>query len=245
MICNKCHNNKNIYDFYKNNRICKECCRLKSIEYYKNNINSIKEKQKEYRESNRQKINLESKLYRKNNLIKVKQSQKTWYENNKDHHKLHQADYRKKYPDKVKETLKKSKSKNRDKIKLTRNKYFEKNRLMLNKYAVNRRNSNPIFKLSHNVRGRIRQFLKSKNMFKNNKTFNIVGCSPEELKNHLEQQFSKGMNWGNYGYYGWHVDHKIPLDTGKTEDEILKLCHYGNLQPMWWNENLSKNNKII
>jgi hypothetical protein len=29
----------------------------------------------------------------------------------------------------------------------------------------------------------------------------------------------------------------------KTENETIKLCHYSDLQPMWWNENLSKNNK--
>ena len=48
------------------------------------------------------------------------------------------------------------------------------------------------------------------------------------------------MNWDNYGFYGWHVDHKVPLSNGKTEEETYKLCHYSNLQPMWWNENLSK-----
>jgi hypothetical protein len=52
------------------------------------------------------------------------------------------------------------------------------------------------------------------------------------------------MSWGNYGYYGWHVDHKIPLDSGKTEEEILKLCHYLNLQPLWRNDNQSKSNVI-
>ena len=81
-------------------------------------------------------------------------------------------------------------------------------------------------------------------MLKNNKTFEMIGCTPEELKTYLENLFSEGMTWENYGYYGWHVDHKIPLDSGKTEDEIIKLCHYTNLQPMWWNENLKKSFKI-
>jgi hypothetical protein len=52
------------------------------------------------------------------------------------------------------------------------------------------------------------------------------------------------MSWDNYGYYGWHVDHKIPLDCGKNKEEIYELCHYTNLQPLWWYDNLSKNKNI-
>jgi hypothetical protein len=61
----------------------------------------------------------------------------------------------------------------------------------------------------------------------------------------LEKQFISGMTWENYGYYGWHVDHKIPLASAKTKEELIKLCHYTNLQPLWMDENLSKGAKII
>ena len=77
-----------------------------------------------------------------------------------------------------------------------------------------------------------------------NKTFEIIGCSKEFLKEHLEKQFTDGMTWENYGFYGWHIDHIIPLSSGKNEDEIYKLCHYTNLQPLWWFDNLSKGSKI-
>ena len=47
------------------------------------------------------------------------------------------------------------------------------------------------------------------------------------------------MNWDNYGLYepnklnyGWDMDHIIPLKTGKTEEDIIKLNHYSNLQPL-------------
>lgn len=53
------------------------------------------------------------------------------------------------------------------------------------------------------------------------------------------------MNWDNRGLYGWHIDHIIPLSSAKTEEEVYKLCHYTNLQPLWAKENLSKGNKII
>ena len=53
------------------------------------------------------------------------------------------------------------------------------------------------------------------------------------------------MNWNNWGMGDdkWVIDHRIPLAIATTEDEIYKLNHYTNLQPMWWRENLEKGAK--
>ena len=48
------------------------------------------------------------------------------------------------------------------------------------------------------------------------------------------------MDWSNHGK--WHIDHKIPISWAKTEEEIIKLSHYTNLQPMWAEENIKKKN---
>ena len=53
------------------------------------------------------------------------------------------------------------------------------------------------------------------------------------------------MTFDNHGLYGWHIDHIIPLYSAKNEEDIIKLCHYTNLQPLWAEENLSKSNKIL
>ena len=64
-----------------------------------------------------------------------------------------------------------------------------------------------------------------------------------ELKEHMERQFIKGMNWENRDQ--WHIDHIIPLATAQCEDDVIRLNHYTNLQPLWAEDNLSKGSKII
>ena len=51
------------------------------------------------------------------------------------------------------------------------------------------------------------------------------------------------MNWINHGE--WHIDHIIPLASAKNEKELIKLCYYRNLQPLWAFDNMSKSAKII
>lgn len=55
------------------------------------------------------------------------------------------------------------------------------------------------------------------------------------------------MDFNNHGSTAdcWQIDHKIPISSAKTEEEIIKLSHYTNLQPMWWEENNKKSNKLI
>ncbi len=66
-----------------------------------------------------------------------------------------------------------------------------------------------------------------------------------EFIKHIESRFWPGMNWQNHAYYGWHIDHRIPLSSAKTVEEVAKLCHYSNLQPLWWNDNFAKGSKIL
>jgi hypothetical protein len=101
-----------------------------------------------------------------------------------------------------------------------------------------RRHSDQMFKFRINVRGRIRACLKRNGLMKSQKTIEIIGCDFHFLKNWIEGQFQDGMTWANMGQ--WHIDHKKPLISGKTEKEILALCHYTNLQPLWAIDNLMK-----
>ena len=78
----------------------------------------------------------------------------------------------------------------------------------------------------------------------NNNNDVVIGIDWDELLKYFESMFYDGMTWENYGYRGWHIDHIIPVCSAKTYDEMVKLCHYTNLRPMWAKDNLSKGNKI-
>lgn len=72
-----------------------------------------------------------------------------------------------------------------------------------------------------------------------------LGCTLEFLEKHIEGQFQEGMTWDNYGE--WEVDHIFPLaklDLTNSED-FAKACHYSNLQPLWWQDNLKKSDKVL
>ena len=132
-----------------------------------------------------------------------------------------------------------------------KNYQLDKSKERQREYEGNKRKSDPIYKIAKNSRSRISKFLKVKNFKKTNKTFVMVGCSPVFLKKHLEKQFHRHpdtfqpMNWKNHTLHGWHIDHIIPLDSAKTPEDVEKLMHYTNLQPMWATYNLKKGNKII
>ncbi len=96
-----------------------------------------------------------------------------------------------------------------------------------------------LFALKTKISKNIRKYISKKGFIKKSKTTEILGCSYEEFLNHLESLFEPWMNWENKGLhergrfnYGWDIDHIIPLSSAKTEEEVIKLNHYTNLQPL-------------
>jgi len=115
----------------------------------------------------------------------------------------------------------------------------------LKKYKRQNRIDNISFKIIENMRNRLSQALKINK--KNNYTIIYIGCSINELRQHIEKQFTNNMNWNNYGMKGWHIDHIMPcsaFDFSK-EENIYKCFHYSNLQPLWWYDNLVKSDRIV
>jgi hypothetical protein len=105
-------------------------------------------------------------------------------------------------------------------------------------------NNDPLYKLERNLRKRLAMAIKK--CSKSGSAVRDLGCSIRELRTYLESKFDNKMNWGNYGRYGWHIDHVAPLSAFDltNPEAIKKACHYTNLQPLWWKDNLSKGKHV-
>ena len=189
------------------NKICIKCCLDKPITEFYLNRKSLKPKGTC--------IICEkeyAKKYRETNKVKISERVKEWSVNNRDKRRISNYNWRDNNPEKV--------------------------RVTKNNYNKNRKIIDNLFKLKINLRTMINNSFRKRNLFKNSKTNDILGCSYEEFKNYLESKFESWMNWNNHGKYdgsfnsGWDVDHIVPISNAKTEDDVIRLNHYTNLQPL-------------
>lgn len=231
VLCRKCKEQKPEHFFHKSKanktgfqNQCIECKKQYFRLYYLENIDKLKE----YKQKNIEKIKSYLKQYRKENIDKAKEYQKEHIE----------------------------------KIKLTKKRHYENNIEFYKEYRqINKKkfterkvrqrrqrlDSDPLFKFTHNARSVITGAFRrngNKKFKKQTRTETLLGCTIPELRDHLEKQFQPGMTWENHGLYGWHVDHIMPIASAKTQEEIERLCHYTNLQPLWAVDNIRKRDKI-
>jgi hypothetical protein len=154
--------------------------------------------------------------------------------------------YTTKYRDKVLEKHKLYYIKNRDRIAKQKIEYQKKNlenrRKYKRKYERQRKKQDPVYKLIQNYKNRIYKAIKGVGV-KSQSTIKLLGCTGEEFQIYIETKFHSGMGWHNQGK--WHIDHIIPLSSAETLQEIEKLFHYTNCQPLWAKDNLSKSDKLI
>jgi len=176
--------------------------------WHQKNKERLNEKSRLYREANKEKILERERNYYKNNKVNLAKADKIYYENNKA--KI--AEYNKIYRKNNKEGLHVS----------------DKKRYQLN----------PLFKLKKNIRTIIGKGFRVNGYTKSSKTQNILGCSFDEFKEHIQSKFEPWMNWDNKGLYngekdyGWDIDHIIPLSSAETVEDVIRLNHYTNLQPL-------------
>ena len=201
---------------------------------------------KEYREKNREKVNNGAKKWRKENPENYKNTIKKYLEKNphmtskeRSKRKRENLEYRKKQNVRLKEY----RIKNIEKIRKKTKEYYYKNKEKVRKksdeWKKNKMKTDGFFRLKKNLRDRIRNLMIGKNIGK--RTKEILGLDYVEFKEYISNKFIEGMSWENYGE--WHLDHIIPLCEAKTEEEVIKLNHYTNLQPLWAKDNLKKNRK--
>lgn len=113
-------------------------------------------------------------------------------------------------------------------------------------YMKARRRGDIHCRLAHNLRRRLHHALKQNS--KCGSAVRDLGCTILELREYLEGQFTSGMSWDSYGCgrNKWNIDHIITLasvDLTKRE-ELLKVCHFSNLRPLWQPDNIRRQFEI-
>jgi hypothetical protein len=169
------------------------------------------------------------------------------------YHNMKQKEYNRRNKEKRRIYDKQYRSINKEKIAINdsirHKKYYSINKEKINKrnslyynngYEKRRKSVDINFKLRKLLRTRLQSAMRGN--YKSGSAVRDLGCSIDELKIHLEKQFKSGMNWQNHGKFGWHIDHIKPLSSfDLTNPQQLKeAVHHTNLQPLWWQENLSK-----
>jgi hypothetical protein len=178
---------------------------------------------------------------------RCKMCSKEYYIKNKVDRINKQKEYYKSNVEKIKEYGKEYYiSKIEQKKEYSRN-YSKNNREKINKYLrtynKERCKNDYLFKLKKNIRSLISISIRKQGFSKQSKTFEYLGCTFEDFKIHLESKFVTGMSWDNRGK--WHIDHIYPISLAKTKEDVIKLNHYTNFQPLWAEDNLRKGNKIL
>ena len=215
--CNKCKLPKEYSEYYK---------KKASSDGYSNICISCR---KEYNEQSKDLI----KQYNKENKEKNKEVNKQYYQDNREQHLKRTTEYGKNNPEVRRKATKK---------------YLKNNPKYYKTYRYNRYHSDPSFKLRLIMGNRLHAVLKEKNVkkrYKNNTILKLLGCTLEECKKHIENQFKPDMTWENHGPL-WEVDHIIPCDAFDLSiyENQEKCFHYTNLQPLYKPENRIKSNKI-
>ena len=106
--------------------------------------------------------------------------------------------------------------------------------------------ADPVKKAVKLFRYRVWKAVKEQSTKKSSLSLSLLGCTPTELRVHLERQWQPGMSWDTHGRYGWHIDHIVPLSSFDLADPVqqAKAFHYTNLQPLWWQDNLRKADSV-
>jgi len=224
--CSFCGTTKTINFFYSNKTgkygvgcRCKDCDKEQAQKWRANNKKRHLSSSKKWREENHERALQKSQEWKIENIERNRQNARRWREDN---------------PERKRDTNKQWTKKN-----------IEKVRLYANIYARERRKEKGV-RVAEGMRTAVYLSLKGE---KDGRSWEkLVGYTCSELMQHLENKFTKGMSWDNYGRNGWHIDHIKPISSfnirGKGCLDFKKCWDIENLQPLWERHNIQKGNKL-
>ncbi len=202
--------------------------RAYSRQYELDHPDEVRARRKAYRQAHKDEFRERDKRYAETHKEQIAKRYKEWAKE----HAEQLAEYNKKY-----------RKENAEEISKKRQEYDKRNRKRITQYYINKRNTDPLFKLSTQIRNLINKSLKNRGYGKDTHTYEILGCDYETLWKHLKQTWldNYGTEWDGEDY---HIDHIIPLATAKTRQEVIDLCYYENLQLLKPKDNLVKNKSL-
>lgn len=220
-ICNICGIEKDINDFYK---------RKKSKDGYRNDC-------KECHNEQRKELYFKKRDYEK-------ERRKKHYECNKDIINAKRREQHKINKEKDNAKSKEYRDKNKEKFNEYARQYRKKHQKEITAKRKEKRHNDEKYYFEIYLRNKINNYLyRYGKIKKKNNVQEILGCNFEEFKSYIESKFQNGMSWENRGE--WHLDHIIPLATAKNYNDLIKLNHYTNFQPLWAKDNLSKGKRLV
>lgn len=159
--------------------------------------------------------------------IDKKEYYKQYYKNNKDkYNNLPNPEYHSKWKENNPEYFSQWYQENKQSVRKRESEYRKQRKL-----------NDPLFKLKMDIRALVG--MSFNRVSKTTTTEKILGCTFEQLKEHLESQFESWMSWENRASKtvdgpntSWDVDHIVPLSTAKNKNDIIRLNHYTNLRPL-------------
>lgn len=218
--------------------------RKRAREYYYKHREEKKEYQRQYRSLNKDKCYQSS----KKSILKNKEYWDNYYKEysikNKDKIKEKSHKYYLENKEKIKNKRKEYYKNNKDKVK----EYYENNKNKINKksseYYKKRSNEDSVFRLKVQTRKMIINSFLKKGMNKSKRTQEIIGIPLNEFYYYLLQTFENNYGYKWDGIEKVHIDHIKPLKLCKNEEEVIKCCHYTNLQLLKAKDNLKKSDKL-
>ena len=217
----------------------KEAKRKQHAEYRRKNPEKLRKRNAEYRRKNPEKLRKRNAEYNRKNPEKIWKRNAEYNRKNAEKLRKRNAEYNRKNAEKLRKQKAEYHRKNAEKIRKQKAEYRLKNAEKLRKQKAEHRKK-PEVKIVQSQRVRLKRIVKSTSVSRHE----MIGCTPLQLRQHIESQFVKGMTWENQGR--WHIDHIMPCSAfDLTNPEQVKVCfNWQNLRPIWAKKNLSKGNKI-